>query len=32
MENPIQLTPRFTQASDYARHVHVELRKRTQAP
>jgi (p)ppGpp synthase/HD superfamily hydrolase len=32
MENPIQLTHRFTQAVDYARHVHVELRKGTQVP
>jgi (p)ppGpp synthase/HD superfamily hydrolase len=32
MENPVQLTPRFNQAVDYARHVHVELRKGTQAP
>ena len=32
MENPIQLTPRFIEAVDYARHVHVELRKGTQVP
>jgi (p)ppGpp synthase/HD superfamily hydrolase len=32
MENPIQLTHRFTEAVDYARHVHVELRKGTQVP
>src|SRR5580765_6448251 len=32
MENPIQLTHRFTEAVDYTRHVHVELRKGTQAP
>lgn len=32
MENPIQLTPRVIQAADYARHVHVELRKGTQVP
>src|SRR6476620_6193868 len=32
MENPIQLTPRFTQAVDYARQVHVSLRKGTQVP
>jgi (p)ppGpp synthase/HD superfamily hydrolase len=32
MENPVQLTPRFTQAVDYARQVHVSLRKGTQVP
>jgi hypothetical protein len=32
MENPLQLTPRFTQAVDYARQVHVNLRKGTQVP
>jgi len=32
MENPVQLTHRFTEAVDYARHVHVELRKGTQVP
>ena len=32
MENPIQLRPRFIEAVDYARHVHVELRKGTQVP
>jgi (p)ppGpp synthase/HD superfamily hydrolase len=32
MENPVQLTPRFIEAVDYARRVHVELRKRTQVP
>lgn len=32
MENPVQLTPRFTQAVDYARQVHVGLRKGTQVP
>jgi hypothetical protein len=32
MENPVQLTPRFTEAVDYARHVHVELRDGTQVP
>src|SRR3989475_12387217 len=32
MENPGQLTPRFTQAVDYARQVHVSLRKGTQVP
>jgi hypothetical protein len=32
MENPVQLTPHFTQAVDYARQVHVELRKGTQVP
>jgi hypothetical protein len=32
MENPLQLTPRFTQAVDYARQVHVSLRKGTQVP
>jgi len=32
MENPVQLTPRFTQAVDYARQVHVVLRKGTQLP
>jgi Guanosine polyphosphate pyrophosphohydrolases/synthetases len=32
MENPVQLTPRFTQAVDYARQVHVSLRKGTQGP
>jgi (p)ppGpp synthase/HD superfamily hydrolase len=32
MENPVQLTPRFTQAVDYARQVHVVLRKGTQVP
>ncbi len=32
MENPVQLTPRFTQAVDCARQVHVNLRKGTQVP
>src|ERR1700756_1746310 len=32
MENPVHLTPRFTQAVDYARQVHVSLRKGTQVP
>jgi hypothetical protein len=32
MENPVQLTPRFTEAVDYARQVHVGLRKGTQVP
>ncbi len=32
MKNPVQLTPRFTQAVDYARQVHVGLRKGTQVP
>src|ERR1700747_3451845 len=32
MENPVQLTLRFTQATDYARQVHVSLRKGTQVP
>jgi (p)ppGpp synthase/HD superfamily hydrolase len=32
MENPVQLTHRFTEAVDYARRVHVELRKGTQVP
>jgi len=32
MENPVQLTPRFTEALDYARQVHVSLRKGTQVP
>src|SRR6266571_4859582 len=32
MENPVQLTPRFTLAVDYARQVHVSLRKGTQVP
>jgi hypothetical protein len=32
MENPIQLTHRFIETVDYARHVHVELRKGTQVP
>src|ERR1700745_476429 len=32
MENPVQLTTRFTQAVDYARQVHVSLRKGTQVP
>ena len=32
MENPVQLTPRFTQAVDYARQIHVSLRKGTQVP
>jgi len=32
MENPLQLTPRFTLAVDYARQVHVGLRKGTQVP
>ncbi len=32
MENSLQLTPRFTQAVDYARQVHVSLRKGTQVP
>ena len=32
MENLIQLTPRFTLAVDYARQVHVSLRKGTQVP
>ena len=31
-ENPVQLTTRFTQAVDYARQVHVSLRKGTQVP
>jgi hypothetical protein len=31
MENPVQLT-RFAQAVDYARQVHVGLRKGTQVP
>lgn len=30
MDNPVQLTARFTQAVDYARQVHVGLRKGTQ--
>jgi (p)ppGpp synthase/HD superfamily hydrolase len=32
METPVQLTPRFTQALDYARQVHLGLRKGTQVP
>jgi len=32
MENPIQLTPRLPEAVDYARQVHVSLRKGTQVP
>ena len=32
MENPVQLTPRFTEAVDYAREVHVGLRKGTEVP
>jgi (p)ppGpp synthase/HD superfamily hydrolase len=32
MENPVRLTHRFTNALDYARQVHVELRKGTQVP
>ena len=32
MENPVQLTPHFVQAVDYARQVHVNLRKGTQVP
>jgi (p)ppGpp synthase/HD superfamily hydrolase len=32
MENPVQLTPRFTLAVDYTRQVHVSLRKGTQVP
>src|SRR5260370_15637889 len=32
MEESLQLTPRFTQAVDYARQVHVSLRKGTQVP
>jgi (p)ppGpp synthase/HD superfamily hydrolase len=32
MENRVQLTPRFTLAVDYARQVHVSLRKGTQVP
>src|SRR6267142_2047906 len=32
MENPAQLTTRFTQAVNYARQVHVSLRKGTQVP
>jgi (p)ppGpp synthase/HD superfamily hydrolase len=32
MENPVQLTPRFIEAVDYARQVHVSLRKGTQVP
>src|SRR5262249_42067543 len=32
MENIVKLTPRFTQAVDYARQVHVGLRKGTQVP
>src|SRR6266852_2465223 len=32
MEKSLQLTPRFTQAVDYARQVHVSLRKGTQVP
>src|SRR6266478_3309643 len=32
MENSLQLTPRFTQAVDYTRQVHVSLRKGTQVP
>jgi len=32
MENPVQLTPRFTEAVEYARQVHVGLRKGTQVP
>jgi hypothetical protein len=32
MENPVQLTPRFTEAVDYARQVHVGPRKGTQVP
>jgi hypothetical protein len=30
MEIPIQPTPRFIEAVDYARRVHAELRKGTQ--
>src|ERR1700746_4049017 len=32
MESPVQLTPRFTQALDYARQIHVSLRKGPQVP
>jgi (p)ppGpp synthase/HD superfamily hydrolase len=32
MENPVQLTPRFTEAVAYARQVHVGVRKGTQVP
>ncbi len=32
MEKSLQLTPRFTLAVDYARQVHVSLRKGTQVP
>jgi (p)ppGpp synthase/HD superfamily hydrolase len=32
MGNSLQLTPRFTQAVDYARQIHVSLRKGTQMP
>ena len=32
MEKPVQLTPRFTHAVDYARQVHVGLRKGTHVP
>src|SRR5215475_10349031 len=32
MEKSVQLTPRFTHAVDYARQVHVGLRKGTQVP
>src|SRR5262245_34218416 len=32
MENTLQLTARFTQAVDYAREVHVGLRKGTEVP
>jgi len=32
MENPVHLTLRFTEAVDYARQVHVSLRKGTQVP
>jgi (p)ppGpp synthase/HD superfamily hydrolase len=32
MESPVQLTPRFTQAVDYARQIHVSLRRGTEVP
>ena len=32
MEKSLQLTPRFTLAVDYARQVHVSLRKGSQVP
>jgi (p)ppGpp synthase/HD superfamily hydrolase len=32
MENPVQLTPPFTLALDYARQIHVSLRKGSQVP